>query len=282
MARWWGFSRRGGLVIAALVITAAAVVAGIGLERLFAAEQAKGIVVQDKAPAAEEPKPVTPAAPPAAAPKTQTPAQADAALEELVKARGPRPADAPPFTVEPRKDSLAKFPCTKCHDNKLVDARVRPLVEDHRGLLFDHGGTRFWCYDACHNGRDIDSLVTLRGRAVDYDAAYKLCGQCHSQREKDWLFGGHGKRAGAWNAARDIPLTAGELLVSERERIGTWRDARVLLNCTACHDAHSPSIKPFKPSPPPSLRPGIAPGSATRHTEPKVWEQHRDAERKAR
>ena len=259
-AMWWRAPRRGLLVIVALVMTAAAVVAGIRLERPSAAEAPKS----------------------AAAPKTQTREQADAALEELAQARGPRPADAPPFTIEPRKDSLAKFPCTKCHDNKLVDARVRPLVEDHRGLLFDHGGTRFWCYDACHNAKNIDSLVTLRGRAVDYDAAYKVCGQCHSIREKDWLFGGHGKRAGAWNAARDIPLTAGELLVTERERIGTWRDARVLLNCTACHDAHSPSIKPFKPNAPPSLRPGIAPGTPVRHPEPKVWEQHLGAERKTR
>ena len=255
---------RGGLVIAALAMTVAAVAVGVRLGHPWAAEPAK--------------------------PKAQTPAEADAALEVLMKARpggqgvtagGESLADAPKFTVTPRKESLAKYPCTKCHDNTFVDRRVRPLVEEHRDLVFDHGGGRFWCYDACHSGRNIDSLVTLRGRPVDYDAAYAVCGQCHSQREKDWHFGGHGKRAGAWNAARDIPLTAAELLVLERERIGTWRDGRVLLSCTACHDAHSPSIKPFKPNPPPGLRPGVSPGSLTRHPEPKVWER-RGAERMTR
>jgi hypothetical protein len=209
----------------------------------------------------------------AEAPKPQTPAEADAALAALTTARRRPPAAPPAFTVTPRKETLAKYPCTNCHDNTLVDTRVRPLVEEHRDLVFDHGGGRFWCYDACHAGRNIDALVSLRGRPVDYDAAYAVCGQCHAQRERDWLFGGHGKRAGAWNTARDIPLTATELLVAERERIGTWRDGRVLLNCTACHDAHSPSIKPFQPSPAPGLRPGISRRPGTPHPEPKAWQR---------
>jgi hypothetical protein len=285
--------RRHWLATAALAMTVAAVAVGIRLDRPWAAEdarpaaanEAKLAIADEAKPAkADEPKPS------AAAPKAQTPAEADAALEALMKARpdgkgvtdrGQRLADAPTFIVTPRKEKLAKYPCTKCHDNSFVDRRVRPMVEDHRDLVFDHGGGRFWCYEACHSGRNIDALVSLRGRPIDYDASYKVCGQCHAQREKDWHFGGHGKRAGAWNAARDIPLTAAELLVTERERIGTWRNGRVLLNCTACHDPHSPSIKPFTPSPPPDVRPGVSPGSRTRHPEPKVWERD-GAMRKAR
>jgi hypothetical protein len=268
--------RRGWLVIAALAIPLAGVVAGTRLDRPWAADEAKLTAADKPAPTVEGPKPA------AVAPK-QTPAEADAALERLMKGRrgGQGLANAPKFVVVPRKEKLAKYPCTKCHDNSFVDPRVRPLVEEHRDLVFDHGSGRFWCYDACHSGRNIDSLVSLRGRPVDYDAAYKVCGQCHSQREKDWHFGGHGKRAGAWNAPRDIPLTASELLVTERERIGTWRDGRVLLNCTECHDAHSPSIKSFKPDPPPGLRPGVSRGPITRQHEPKAWERH-GVEMKAR
>lgn len=285
--------RLGWLVTAALALTMAGAAVGIRLHRPWAAEEAKPAAADEAKPAiADEAKPPAPdePKPAAAAPKPQTQAEADAALEQLMKgpgggqgvaARGRPLADAPTFVVMPRKEKLAKYPCTKCHDNSFVDRRVRPMVEDHRDLVFDHGGGRFWCYEACHSGRNIDSLVTLRGRPVDYDAAYKVCGQCHSQREKDWHFGGHGKRAGAWNAPRDIPLTAAELLVTEREQIGTWRDGRVLLNCTACHNAHSPSIKPFTPGPPPGLRPGVSPGSRTRHLEPKAWERT-PRERKAR
>lgn len=253
------------LVIVALV-TVAGLAAGAGLSRPWAAE---------------EPKPATAGAAGGAKAK-QTPAQADAALQELMKARRPVKgvtargqtiADAPPFTVTPRKDSIGKFPCTKCHDNTFVDQRVRTLKEEHSDLAFEHGGGRFWCYDACHDGRNIDSLVSLRGRSIEYDESYKLCGQCHFQRQKDWSFGGHGKRAGAWNEPREIPLTAAELLVTERDRIGVWRDARVRLNCTECHDAHSPSFKPFKPSPPPETRGGVKRRAVTREPEPKIWER---------
>jgi hypothetical protein len=228
----------------------------------------------DAAKAAEAPKEAD------AAKATQTPAEADAALDRLMKAARPPSvaarrsiASAPKFATTPRKDKLGKYPCTACHDNSFVDRRVRALVEEHKDLAFDHGGGRFWCYEACHNGRDMDWLVSLKGRQIDYDASYKVCGQCHTQREKDWLFGGHGKRAGAWNAPRDIPLTAGELLVLERDRIGTWRGPRVVLNCVDCHDPHSPSIQPFKPSPPPGPRPGVSIKSTTPASEPRIWER---------
>ena len=264
-------SRPGWLVIGALTVIAVGVAAGVHLGRPFAAEEPKaGAASARKAPA-------------------QTSAEADAALDALMKARRDaegaatpnRRTTAPKFAATPRKDSIAKFPCTKCHDNSFVDRRVRTLVEEHKDLAFDHGGGRFWCYDACHSGRDIDALVSLRGRRVDYDEVYKVCGQCHSQRERDWRFGGHGKRAGAWKVQREIPLTAAELLVTDREQIGTWGDSRVRLNCTECHDPHSPSVKPFEASPPPGTRPGVSPGSRTRAPEPKVWERL-ETERKAR
>lgn len=267
----WGSSRPRWLVIAALVLIAVGVGAGSHLGRSSAAEEPRA------------------AAAPATKPPAQTPAEADAALEALMKARrGPagattpdRQTAAPKFVATPRKDNIGKFPCTKCHDNSFVDRRVRTLVEEHKDLAFDHGGGRFWCYDACHSGRDIDALVSLRGRRVDYDDVYKVCGQCHAQREKDWRFGGHGKRAGAWNVQREIPPTASELLVTDREQIGTWGEARVRLNCTACHDPHSPSIKPFTAGPVPGTRPGVSPGPRTRSPEPKVWERL-ETERKAR
>ncbi|MEX2147628.1 MAG: hypothetical protein WED01_11515 [Candidatus Rokuibacteriota bacterium] len=283
-ALWLRVPRRGWLVVGALAMAIVGVGIALRFDRPSAAEEARPAAADEAKPAvadeAEPPAPDEPK-PAAAAPKRQTPAEADAALEALFKGRGRSLADAPKFVVLPRKDSLAKYPCTKCHDNSFVDRRVRPLVEEHRDLVFEHGGGRFWCYESCHSERNIDSLVSLRGRPVDYDESYKVCGQCHSQREKDWHFGGHGKRAGAWNVASDIPLTAAELLVTERERIGTWRDERTRLNCTGCHDAHSPSFKPMKPSAPPSVRPGIAPASPTRHVEPKVWEHNR-IERKVR
>jgi hypothetical protein len=200
-----------------------------------------------------------------ASPKRQTPEEADKALARLMTkrkpvraatARGQTSLDAPPFTVVPRQDRIRNFPCTKCHDNKFVDRRVRELQEEHTNLVFEHGGGRFWCYDACHKGTDIDHLVSLRGRRISYDESYKVCGQCHFQL-LDWFFGGHGKRQGAWEDQRKIPVTADELKVEDRDQIGRWAGGRVILNCTECHNPDSPSIKPFEPSPPPRVRSGL-------------------------
>ena len=162
----------------------------------------------DAAPAEAKPE-----APKSDKPKPQTAKEADEALAKLMAtrkpiraatARGQTAAEAPEFKVTPRLDRIRNYPCTKCHDNKFVDRRVRELQDEHTKLIFEHGGGRFWCYDACHKGTDMDNLVSLRGRPVSYDESYKLCGQCHFQR-LDWYFGGHGKRQGAWEDQREIP-----------------------------------------------------------------------------
>jgi hypothetical protein len=213
--------------------------------------------------------------------RPQTAKEADEALAALMAqrkpvraatARGETAAEAPNFKVVPRLDRIRNYPCTKCHDNKFVDRRVRELRDEHTKLVFEHGGGRFWCYDACHKGTDMDSLVSLRGRAVGYDESYKVCGQCHFQR-LDWYFGGHGKRQGAWEDQREIPKVAEELKIEDRGQIGRWTTQRIILGCTECHDAHSPAIKPFEPSPPPKVRSGLRPPSAKPEPEPKIWER---------
>ncbi len=200
-------------------------------------------------------------------PPPQSPQEAQKILRQIMKgssavvgrtARGQTLDQAPPFTVVPRKPAMTMFPCTNCHDNKFVDRRVRVLTEEHKTLVFDHGGGRLWCYDACHNGRDMDHLTMLRRRPVEYDESYRVCGQCHFERQKDWAFGGHGRRAGAWADPMNVPADHKDLRVADRSKIGTWKGPRTVLGCTACHNPHSPSIKPFQPSPPPPVRPGLA------------------------
>jgi len=214
-------------------------------------------------------------------PKPQTAKEADEALAKLMSqrkpiraatARGETAAEAPPFKVTPRTDRIRNYPCTKCHDNQFVDRRVRELQDEHTKLVFEHGGGRFWCYDACHKGTDMDNLVSLRGRRISYDESYKVCGQCHYQR-LDWYFGGHGKRQGAWESQREIPKVADELKVEDRSQIGRWGGERVILNCTECHDAHSPSVKLFEPSPPPKVRAGLRQPAVKSEPEPKIWER---------
>ncbi len=147
--------------------------------------------------------------------------------------------DAPPFTVVPRKDQLTFFPCTACHGAMKPNPTPRKLVAAPHPAALDHGNGRFWCL-TCHTLDDRDHLHTLEGQPVDYDDAYLVCGQCHFNRQKDWYFGGHGKR------------------------VANWQGERMIYNCTYCHDPHSPSLKPRAPSPPPPVRAGLSGGAHER------------------
>jgi hypothetical protein len=142
--------------------------------------------------------------------------------------------DAPPFSVVPRKDHLTYYPCSACHGVLTPNAEPRKLTGAPHPAALDHGNGRIWCLD-CHTLRDRDHLHTLSGQPVDFDQAYLVCGQCHFNRQKDWYFGAHGKRA------------------------DNWRGARVIYNCTVCHDPHSPGLKPRAPGKPPPVRAGLAP-----------------------
>jgi hypothetical protein len=150
-------------------------------------------------------------------------------------------AGATDFTVVAQKHQLMFFPCSGCHSALPPNPSPRLLSAPHPAAL-PHGSGRFWCLD-CHQTQDRDQLRTLSGESVDFDQAYRVCGQCHSRQEKDWYFGAHGKRATNWSGPREI------------------------YNCTHCHDPHDPVTKPRPASPPPPVRAGLEP--MPRHAAPQ-------------
>ena len=157
---------------------------------------------------------------------------------------------APDFKVKLRKESqLESYPCMDCHEDEETNLEIRELEEEHDELTLEHGGERFWCL-TCHQPDNRDYLRSLKNNAIDFDQSYRLCGQCHFQRQKDWFFGAHGKR------------------------VGNWMGERKLYLCTECHDPHSPSIKPIKPNPPPKVRKGLVFVPNGTHLKAKVWEKH--------
>jgi len=136
---------------------------------------------------------------------------------------------AKPFTVVPRKDQLTFFPCTNCHNALKPNPEPRKLTAAPHPAALLHGNGRFWCL-TCHQLQGRDQLHTLSGQSVDFDDAYLVCGQCHFNRQKDWYFGGHGKR------------------------VKNWRGQRAIYNCTFCHDPHDPTLKPRAPGKAPPVR----------------------------
>lgn len=120
------------------------------------------------------------------------------------------------FWTETRKDKVERFKCSQCHNNKKVTiAKAAEMA--HGDIVLVHGGKKkpLQCF-TCHSEDERDVLVTEKGLKVDMDHSYQMCGQCHFRQKKDWVGGAHGKR------------------------VSYWAGQRVVKNCTACHDPHSP------------------------------------------
>ena len=135
--------------------------------------------------------------------------------------------EAPPFS-----DDI--FPCTACHANLVPNPKKRELVDWHDDIsaMFDHDKENRWCLD-CHDLNNRDSLKLASGKLLDFKESYKLCGQCHGEKLRDWKVGVHGKRTGYWNGKKEYLL------------------------CVHCHNPHSPKFKALKPEPPPTRQEDI-------------------------
>lgn len=133
------------------------------------------------------------------------------------------PVPRPPF-------SEGVFPCTQCHAEMKPNPKRRILTDNHEEIVLHHAEGQRWCTD-CHSLNNRDKLRLVSGELIDFTESYRLCGQCHGDKFRDWKVGVHGKRTGDWNG-----------------------DKQYLL-CVHCHNPHDPKFKPLKPMPPPN-RPG--------------------------
>lgn len=177
-----------------------------------------------------------------------------AAAEKFVSEPSGMPADeftyyedGTPPAVPGRKDQLTFYPCSQCHEYWKTNTEPRELAPVH-DVGLQHGQGRLWCL-VCHDPEDRDSLHTVRGGKVDFNEAWRVCGQCHSSRQKDWYFGAHGKRVYNWQG--------------EPERY----------NCTHCHNPHRPPFMKRKPQPKPPVRAGLEPMPHKAHKRLTIWER---------
>ncbi len=131
------------------------------------------------------------------------------------------------IAVSPPPFSDGIFPCNDCHAFQKPNP-VRRTLTWHEDIteIFNHDSKNRWCLD-CHDLNNRDSLRLASGKLLDFKESYKLCGQCHGDKLRDWKVGVHGKRTGYWNGPKQYYL------------------------CVSCHNPHSPKFKPIKPEPPP-------------------------------
>lgn len=155
-----------------------------------------------------------------------------AELQPAYDIKNQPPAQNFPVPRPPWSDDLI-FPCSQCHAHmQPPNAKRRVLTEYHTEIVLHHAEGQRWCTD-CHNLNNRDKLRLVSGELIDFTESYRLCGQCHGDKFRDWKVGVHGKRTGNWNG-----------------------DKQYLL-CVHCHNPHDPKFKPLKPMTPPN-RPGKA------------------------
>jgi hypothetical protein len=167
-------------------------------------------------------------------------------------ARATDPVPAPPaatpaapkapgerLEVPPPPFSEGIFPCSGCHADMKPNRTRRKLTDFHDDIVLTHDAEHRWCLD-CHDADDRDVLHLASGEKVTFEESYRLCGQCHGEKLRDWKAGVHGRRTGDWNGHKKYLL------------------------CAHCHNPHQPHFKPLapKPAPLPPLRPGEKRGTA--------------------
>ncbi len=132
------------------------------------------------------------------------------------------------FEVPPPPFSEGVFPCTDCHDPELpVKTKRRELKTAHQEIVLRHDEEHRWCLD-CHDTANRDMLHLASGETVPFEESYRLCGQCHGDKYRDWRAGVHGRRTGMWDGAKQYLL------------------------CVSCHNSHAPHFAPLKPMAPPT------------------------------
>jgi hypothetical protein len=154
------------------------------------------------------------------------PAQ-DAHEAELAFGGAQAPDDTQLFQVPPPPFSEGIFPCSDCHDPELpVNLRRRELKMAHQEVVLHHDEQHRWCFD-CHDAADRDQLHLAGGEKIPFEESYRLCGQCHGDKYRDWRAGVHGRRTGRWDGEKQYLL------------------------CVHCHNSHAPQFQPLEPMAPP-------------------------------
>jgi len=137
------------------------------------------------------------------------------------------PKSSGDFHVPPPPFTEGAFPCTDCHDPEIpVNTQRREMKTAHQEIVLNHDQEHRWCLD-CHDAANRDVLHLAGGEPVPFEESYRLCGQCHGDKYRDWRAGVHGRRTGSWDGEKQYLL------------------------CVACHNAHSPAFKPLEPLPAP-------------------------------
>ena len=107
--------------------------------------------------------------------------------------------------VPPPPFSDGIFPCTSAtrgHAGQPHAPRALRHAHRHRAEARRPSTAGAWIVTTPTNR---DQLHLASGEPVPFDESYRLCGQCHGEKYRDWRAGVHGRRVGEWNGAKQLP-----------------------------------------------------------------------------
>jgi len=123
-----------------------------------------------------------------------------------------------------------EYTCNECHkDINTLQKYYKPAGE-HRNIRLNHG-LNVNCLN-CHHQKDRNSYAAYGNDKIPSEDSYQVCMKCHGPIFRDWEAGIHGRVNGYWAA-----------------EMGPQKK----LDCTQCHDPHSPAFKPLVPMPKPEF-----------------------------
>ncbi|NER17472.1 cytochrome c3 family protein [Spongiivirga citrea] len=122
------------------------------------------------------------------------------------------------FLIPERKGELTSYSCTECHNKPLKQIASSDIKKAHWNIKINHAGSEVMNCATCHNGNDMNNLVSLTGKKIDFNKSYKQCAQCHTVQFEDWKGGAHGKK------------------------LAGWAPPRASMTCVNCHNPHEPSF----------------------------------------
>ena len=145
--------------------------------------------------------------------------------QQQASPRASKPEEHPEVPPPPFTDGI--YPCSACHADLPVNRTRRELTAMHGDIELRHDEEHRWCLD-CQDPANRDVLHLASGEPVPFEESYRLCGQCHGEKLRDWRAGVHGRRSGDWNGHKTYLL------------------------CAHCHNPHRPRFAKLEPMPAPA------------------------------
>jgi len=165
--------------------------------------------------------------------------QGDYDRQELIDEHRAQPVEVQGYSlVYVAGPETERKDCARCHkpgEDPYRDESLPPGQDAHWDVVVHHAAD-MECF-SCHKKEDPSRLVSVVDKEARLETAYLHCGSCHKDQFKSWLGGAHGKRLTGWNGVR------------------------IIKNCTACHNPHTPARATTLPI----AQPTITPERAKRH-----------------